>query len=115
MRSVKVVLPASMWAQIPMLRVRSSGYSRLGEFRFSAMLDEERLRADIKNLPAEMGEGAVGLRLLVDIVALAHGVALVGGGVLELIGQGHVHRGALAAAGEPDDPAHRQRFGAARR
>src|SRR2546423_11259400 len=27
MRSVVVVLPASMWAMIPMLRVRSSGYS----------------------------------------------------------------------------------------
>src|ERR1700730_9908939 len=29
MRSVVVVLPASMWAMIPMLRVRSSGYSRI--------------------------------------------------------------------------------------
>src|SRR4029077_14131641 len=29
MRSVVVVLPASMWAMMPMLRVRSSGYSRL--------------------------------------------------------------------------------------
>src|SRR4051812_12048562 len=29
MRSVVVVLPASMWAMIPMLRYRSSGYSRL--------------------------------------------------------------------------------------
>src|SRR5262245_33629188 len=28
MRSVVVVLPASMWAMIPMLRVLSSGYSR---------------------------------------------------------------------------------------
>src|SRR3954471_4151166 len=29
MRSVVVVLPASMWAMMPMLRVRSSGNSRL--------------------------------------------------------------------------------------
>src|SRR6186713_2944085 len=29
MRSVVVVLPASMWAMIPMLRYRSRGYSRL--------------------------------------------------------------------------------------
>src|SRR5438445_3627937 len=28
MRSVVVVLPASMWAMIPMFRVRASGYSR---------------------------------------------------------------------------------------
>src|SRR6266516_2729690 len=29
MRSVVVVLPASMWAMIPMFRVRTSGYSRI--------------------------------------------------------------------------------------
>src|SRR4029079_4648346 len=29
MRSVVVVLPASMWAMIPMLRVRASGNSRM--------------------------------------------------------------------------------------
>src|SRR4051794_17942750 len=29
MRSVVVVLPASMWAMMPMLRVRASGYSRI--------------------------------------------------------------------------------------
>src|SRR5258708_14039255 len=32
MRSVVVVLPASMCAAMPMLRVRSIGYARLGEF-----------------------------------------------------------------------------------
>ena len=31
MRSVVVVLPASMWAMIPMLRVRASGYSRISK------------------------------------------------------------------------------------
>src|SRR5205814_3472001 len=31
-RSVGVVLPASIWAAMPMLRVRSIGYCRLGEF-----------------------------------------------------------------------------------
>src|ERR671918_228030 len=29
MRSVVVVLPASMWAMMPMLRVRARGYSRI--------------------------------------------------------------------------------------
>jgi hypothetical protein len=33
MRSVVVVLPASMWAQIPMLRVRSNGTSRSDDER----------------------------------------------------------------------------------
>jgi len=32
MRSVVVVLPASMWAAMPMLRVHSSGNGRDGEF-----------------------------------------------------------------------------------
>src|SRR5688572_17599623 len=31
MRSVVVVLPASMWAAMPILRVRSCGYCRWGE------------------------------------------------------------------------------------
>ena len=33
MRSVRVVLPASICAAMPMLRVRSSGKARFGEFR----------------------------------------------------------------------------------
>ena len=34
MRSVSVVLPASMCAAMPMFRVRSSGNLRFGEFGF---------------------------------------------------------------------------------
>src|ERR1039458_9609881 len=97
MRSVVVVLPASMCAAMPMLRVRSSVYSRLGELGdfFSSMTAlifnslnrlsvEELKRLHRLNpstvryitLPAEMGKCLVRLRHLVDFIALADGVAL---------------------------------------
>ena len=38
MRSVSVVLPASMCAAMPMLRVRSIGNARSGEFGFLLMV-----------------------------------------------------------------------------
>ena len=55
-----------------------------------------------------MGEGAVGLSLLVDVVALADGIPLPLGGILELIGQGAVHGLTFTATGKPNDPAHGQ-------
>ena len=59
-------------------------------------------------LEAEVGEGAVGLSHLVDIVALAHGRALVVGGVLDFVGESHMHRRAFAVAGVGNKPAHRE-------
>src|SRR6478736_72311 len=107
MRSVSVVFPASMCAAIPMFRVRSSGYGRSGLLGLEDMAGWGR-NSPLTCLPAEVGEGAVGLGHLVHVVALADGGALVVGGVLQLVGQGHVHRGALAAAGVTDDPAQGQ-------
>ena len=59
-------------------------------------------------LEAEVGEGAVGLSHLVDVVALAHGRALVVGGVLDFVGESHMHRRAFAVAGVGNKPAHRE-------
>src|ERR1035438_4551687 len=82
MRSVVVVLPASMCAAMPMLRVRSSVYSRLGElgdffssvtaliFLFVDRLSVEELKRLYRlnpsttryiTLPAEMCKRLVGL------------------------------------------------------
>ena len=42
------ILPASMWAQIPMFRVRSRGYSRLGELGFD--MGPEKREGDEKRV-----------------------------------------------------------------
>src|SRR5438477_4228515 len=45
MRSVVVVLPASMWAQIPILRMRSCGYCRaMIVFKLPAVVCERFVR-----------------------------------------------------------------------
>ena len=53
-------------------------------------------------LPAEVGEGTVGLSHLVHVVALANGIALVVGSVFDLVGEGHVHWSALLGASKVD-------------
>src|SRR5262249_39893541 len=65
MRSVVVVLPASMWAMIPMFRTRSSptGVATVLIVR--------------SGLPAVVREGLVGLRHPVDVVLLLVGAALL--------------------------------------
>ena len=62
-------------------------------------------------LPAEVGKGAVGLRHLVNVVALADGSTGIIGGILDFIGKGDVHRGALATTCKSDNPAHCESFG----
>src|SRR5437667_12448369 len=89
MRSVVVVLPASICAAIPMLRVRSIVYFRVGEFTdlFSttACIYPENKNApmflvrgaNIKiSLPAKMRKGLIGLRHLMHLITLSDGVAL---------------------------------------
>ena len=56
-----------------------------------------------------MREGLVGLRGLVDLVALADRVPLALIRVHDFRGQGLAHRHTLAGIGETHDPAHRQR------
>src|SRR5262245_20120459 len=102
MRSVVVVLPASMWAMMPMLRVLSSGAER-GIVAFS--------RGARASLPAVVGEGLVRLRHLVRVLALLHGLAALVGGVDELVRELVAHALALARACGGDEPAHRERGG----
>src|SRR5580698_9754274 len=117
MRSVVVVLPASMCAAIPMLRVHSSGNGRLGAFLGEILalsvttVMEGTSTADMKTsrgLPAQMGAGAIRLGHLVCIFLLLHHRARVVVGVDDLRCQGILHRDALARAGGVDDPADRE-------
>ena len=68
----------------------------------------------MKRLEAEVGEGAVGLSLLMNVVALADGVPLPLRSVLQLISQSAVHCLTFAAAGKTNDPAHGEGFLTAR-
>src|SRR5262245_39857845 len=100
MRSVVVVLPASMWAMMPMFRVLSSGADRA----IVAFLSRgPRL------LPAVVREGLVGLRHLVRVFALLHGLAALVGRVDQLVGELVAHALAFARACRVDQPAHRER------
>src|SRR5437762_13161319 len=108
MRSVVVVLPASMWAAIPMLRVHSIVYCRFGEFTDFGLsitasisrFEEQKkapiccdLRGDLfyGSLPAKMCERFVGLGHLVHFIALANGVALALIGVHDFRRQRFLH------------------------
>src|SRR3989442_13888602 len=81
MRSVVVVLPASIWAMIPMLRVFSSEYCRSTSASLPPYdsLHEKRgvrLRPPLYFvlwLPPIMRERLVGLRHLVRVFSLLHG------------------------------------------
>src|SRR5688572_7432170 len=103
MRSVNVVLPASMCAAMPMLRVFSSGNARSGELRF----------VDISNgvrggLESKMCEGAVSLRHLVGVVALLNRVPLPCCGFLKFSRERLLER-SLASGRVADDPTKGQR------
>src|SRR5919106_1055299 len=103
MRSVVVVLPASMCAMIPMLRTRSSA------IRVAVVLIAARL------LPAIMREGLVRLRHPVDVVLLLERAALAVDGVHQLRRQLLVQPLLAALARELDEPADRERARAALR
>src|SRR3954469_7908135 len=110
MRSVSVVLPASMWAAMPMFRVRSSGKFRSGEFGFFALAGDCFSRVAVAiTLPAEMSKGAVCLRHFMSVVALLDRVALARSGVFQFSRQRLGHRHAAAIVGVLDNPAHRER------
>src|SRR5919109_5528451 len=115
MRSVVVVLPASMWAMMPMLRVFSSEYCR--STSSSAFCPVEAKRgvgasppsSGVAPLPAVMRERLVGLRHLVRVLSFLHRHAAVVGGV-EQLGRQLVGHAALGApAGRADHPAHGER------
>src|SRR5690606_41507234 len=68
MRSVVVVLPASMCAAIPIFLMRSSGKSR-GMTRPPLSLKDDG------TLPTVVGKGAIGLGHAVNLFLAAHGPA----------------------------------------
>src|SRR3954469_14587079 len=106
MRSVVVVLPASMCAAMPILRVHSRGNGRslalTGEILALSVTTvmAGAAEADMSNrldwLPAEVGEGAIGLRHFVSVFLLLHDRARVVVRVDELGCEGFLHRNALA-------------------
>src|SRR5919108_4151212 len=92
MRSVVVVLPASMWAMIPMFRTRSSA------MRVCVVA--------IAALPAVVRERLVRLRHPVDVVLALVGAALLVERVEDLAGEALREALLAALARERDEPAH---------
>src|SRR6478672_2113845 len=78
MRSVAVVLPASMWAMMPMLRTRSSSsiFGTRKLFCVSITAIESSLLAG-EALPAVVREGLVRLGHAVHVVLALEGTALL--------------------------------------
>src|SRR5215203_3634835 len=123
MRSVVVVLPASMCAMIPMLRVLaswaalaitySSSFGSACGFRGSPGLPPTA-GAGERTSPAVVREGLVRLGHLVGVLAALHGGAEAVAGVEELVHQALGHRLLAARAAVLDQPAQAQR-GAPRR
>src|SRR5437899_11858677 len=115
MRSVVVVLPASMWAMIPMLRVFSSEYCRSTSAALPPYDSSSHAKRGVSlrpplhlglQLPAIMRERLVGLRHLVRVFSLLHGRATIARRVEQLGGQLVRHAALGAPAGGADDPPH---------
>src|ERR1700694_557832 len=102
MRSVVVVLPASMWAMMPMFLQRSNG-TVLGTTLDSFWAPNSA------SLPSVMRERLIGLRHTVYILFLLDCGALPGGGVQQLITQLVDHALLTARPGIGNQPADRER------
>src|SRR2546423_7854133 len=100
-----------MWAMIPMLRTRSSGYSRPG-VAFPALVS---IVMTTSGSPLVMGERVVGLGHLVRLLLAANGGTGVVHRVHQLAGELRGHRLARTLARGLDQPAHRERPAARRR
>src|SRR5438876_11850246 len=100
-----------MWAMIPMLRTRSSGYSR-AVAGFPAFVSIVITTSALPRLPLVVGERLVGFGHLVRLLLAANGGAGVVHRVHELAGEllGHGLPRTLACG--LDEPAHRQRAAA---
>src|SRR4051812_9470115 len=118
MRSVVVVLPASMCAMIPMLRVLaswaalaitySSSFGSTCGFRGSPGL-RPAAGADERRSPAVVREGLVGLGHLVGVLAPLHGSTEAVAGVEQLVHEALGHRLLATCAAVLDQPAQAQR------
>src|SRR5579872_387318 len=116
MRSVVVVLPASMCAMMPMFLQRSNGTvlgttnSFLGSVICFCHLETRRLRLRIYAfLPAVMRKRLVRFRHAMHIFLLLDGGAAAVGGIQQFIAQLVNHALFATGAGIADDPANRQR------
>src|SRR5262245_66412131 len=118
MRSVVVVLPASMWAMMPMFLVRSNGYCESTGLPFRQVSGQLLRRRggpgispppEISSLPAVMCERLVGLRHLVGIFSLLHCRPAIVRRVEQLVGKLGRHALFRAATRGTYDPAHARR------
>src|SRR5947199_5731615 len=126
MRSGVVVLPASMWARMPMFRVSFRdtclAMTLLSFYLFypvtpfrGALLKAAQLvrRRSIpflpRSLPAVVSESLVRLGHAVRVFLLLHRAAATLRRVHQLAGQAGAHRLLAATLRRGDDPAHRQR------
>src|SRR4051794_19388350 len=107
MRSVVVVLPASMCAMIPMLRIDVSGGESLGSIWPSAAVEAkiEPLRS-----PGEVRERLVGVGHAVDVLAAGDGGAFSIVGGHQLVGELDSHRPPLFLTCRHQNPADRERL-----
>src|SRR5581483_3591187 len=110
MRSVVVAFPASICAIMPILRVRSSGYSLAITFYRSCSLKPGAW--DRPWLPAVMGNRLVGLGHLMHFFTALNRRALPRGRVHQLRCQALRHRLAFALTRIANQPAHCQRVAA---
>src|SRR5918994_1126162 len=117
-----------MWAMMPMLRTRSSGWFLLLLISSSSRSTCRRPSCEarssrgarrgaqsprlVRGLPAVVRVGLVGLGHLVHVFLALHRAADAVVGIDELAGQPLGHRALTALAGVPDDPADRERVGA---
>src|SRR5918999_897393 len=97
MRSVVVVLPASICAMIPMFRTLARSTPVLVATLCSCSLRRRLVRRNTPGSPAVVGEGLVGLRHLVRVFTSLHAGAEAVAGVQQFVHQPLGHR--LLAAG----------------
>src|SRR4051794_31967163 len=114
MRSVVVVLPASMCAMIPMLRVLARSAALAISAVSSSLLAGVRRRSGVFRLPAVVGEGLVGLGHLVRVLAALHAGPEAVARVEDLVHQTLGHGLLTALPRVAHEPAQREGGAAAR-
>src|SRR5579871_5854898 len=106
MRSVVVVLPASMWAAMPMFLILSSGTVR--GIKILSYRTNHRLPGKNAVLPTVVRESFVGFRHAVNVIPFLDRAAAKIRGVIQFVGQLFGHALFRTRAGLRHDPANRQ-------
>src|ERR1700732_4548861 len=122
MRSVVVVLPASMWAMMPMFLHRSNGTVLDTAFFLSSFCDScfrsscsfvtEPVKSQSsigQKLPAIVRKGLVGFRHAMNVFLFLYGCAAVVASIEQFVAQFVDHALLGASAGVNNEPADRQR------